>query len=337
MQIDNETAQQLLQQIRPLVSGDGYNESFENFHLETQFNGMYWRLHPAKTAFNILFKSPDGTIAMKEIKANMISIKDSTHHKKKDEQDEVNIIPDDSLHHISYPSDMPQTAWLKLNAFTYTDYLSFDRKLFKALDKNNIQNLVIDLRNNTGGFVTNAVDLLKYLLQNDFYFDRGNYGFVDTSEFAALCYDKDASRNIDPMIVLSLIEHQSYQFRFLTDSVQSPYKHFFKGNIYLLINNGTFSAASLFAVALKEQSNCKIYGQETGGGLSGCNGGAIRMITLPHSLLQLRLPLFWMNSADSADDKGIGLKPDIEIPISSRDLAYPILRSVINSGIKDNK
>jgi hypothetical protein len=255
--INNETAQELLQELRPLVPGDGYTNSFKNFQLETgRFNAYYWRLHSTENSFTILFKSPDGTTTTKIIQPLIVNATgDSSFHQNSDGQDAKGILsPDDSLHTISYPSDMPQTAWVKISSFMYSDGLDFDNKLFKELEKNNIQNLVIDLRNNTGGMNSGPIDLLKYLLPKDFYYIKEQYTVVDTSEFKALCYVKSSS-SVDPMTVLPMIQHQVYTLNYSSDGLQNPYKHIFKGKVYVLINEGTFSAGSLFATALKEQSN----------------------------------------------------------------------------------
>ncbi len=333
--INNETAQQLLQELRPLVSGDGYSNAFKNFQLETgRFNAFYWRLHSTENSFTILFRSPDGTTTKKVIQPLIVNVKgDSSYHQNSDGQDAKGIMPpNDSLHTVSYPSDIPQTAWVKIKSFMYSDALDFDTRLFKELEKNNIQNLVIDLRNNTGGMNSGPLDLLKYLLPKNFYYIKEQYTVVDTSEFKALCYVKSSS-SVDPMTILPMIQHQVYTLNYPAVGLQNPYKRTFKGKVYVLINDGTFSAGSLFATALKEQSDCKLYGQETGGNRGGCDAGTLRYIIMPRTFLRLYIPFYWVSSASTAANTVGGLKPDVEVPVSSKDMFYPMIKAAINGEI----
>ena len=85
----------------------------------------------------------------------------------------------------------------------------------------------------------------------------------------------------------------------------------FNGDVYVMTGGNTFSAASLFTKALKGQENVTVVGEETGGGGYGNTAWLIPDVTLPHTKVRFRLPLFRL-VIDSTAEKGRGIMPDIE-------------------------
>jgi C-terminal processing protease CtpA/Prc len=87
----------------------------------------------------------------------------------------------------------------------------------------------------------------------------------------------------------------------------------YTGNLYVLINGNTFSAAALFSNAVKGQPGVVLIGEETGGGWHGNNGILIPDIILPNTHLKVRLPLFRLVQYNHAPKDGRGIQPDIYI------------------------
>ena len=85
----------------------------------------------------------------------------------------------------------------------------------------------------------------------------------------------------------------------------------YTGNLYILINGNTFSAAALFSNALKGQPGVVLLGEETGGGWHGNNGILIPDIILPNTHIKVRLPLFRLVQYNHAPKDGRGIPPDI--------------------------
>lgn len=81
----------------------------------------------------------------------------------------------------------------------------------------------------------------------------------------------------------------------------------------LLVNGGTFSAASNFAASLRAQRRVLIIGQETGGTEGGLNGGVISRIELPNTHLVLQLPHFRLLTACASPQLGRGVRPDVAV------------------------
>jgi hypothetical protein len=90
-------------------------------------------------------------------------------------------------------------------------------------------------------------------------------------------------------------------------------KNHFDGTTYIMTGGNTFSAASLFTKALKDQENVIVLGEETGGGAYGNSAWLIPDVTLPHTKVRFRLPLFRL-VIDRDEVKGRGIMPEVPAP-----------------------
>ncbi|HTH82993.1 MAG TPA: S41 family peptidase [Mucilaginibacter sp.] len=297
--VNNESASAILTRERALVTGDGYTNSFKDFKLERYlFNYLYNLLHGDQYQFMVLFRSPEGGVKRALLKAANMKFNGGIVAAKTEK-----IVP-----RLSYPADMPATAILNIAHFTYSDYFNFHKRLFRELRHNQIQNLVIDLRGNPGGRGDVCIDMMQYLMKKDFYFTLMEEGSVSQSRFTYLA--EQAKKTSIPLD-LNVVDHSPYSTHYDFNSPQSLAMNRFKGKVYLLVNRGTFSAASLFTIALKKQMDCVVIGEETGGGVAGCDGGTIVNVKLPNTQFELEMPVMWTYSVDKAPAYSGGLKPDI--------------------------
>ena len=208
------------------------------------------------------------------------------------------------------------SAYIRLTTFSKGNLKSFFRRSFKKIQKENIQHLILDLRENGGGRITNSIALTKYLKHSPFKiadsvvaisrkFKHGQY--IQSSWLYWLAMNLGASKAADGLIHFKRFEQHYYQ----------PKNRFaFKGNTYLVQGGYTFSAASMVVGALKGQKNIQVVGEESGGGQYGNSAMHIPYITLPNTKLRVRLPLYRM-VIDQNRPKGRGIEPDIKIPPSS--------------------
>lgn len=63
----------------------------------------------------------------------------------------------------------------------------------------------------------------------------------------------------------------------------------FNGEVYVLINGGSFSATTLLAANLKSSGRAVFVGEETGGAYNGCVAGSLPVYTTPNSKLPFRM------------------------------------------------
>ncbi len=208
------------------------------------------------------------------------------------------------------------TAFLRLTTFSGGGLRSFFRQAFATLAKQNIQHLVIDLRENGGGKVRSSILLAKYL--SDHSFRIGDSVVAISREFKYGKYIKPSllywfamhfgARKMDD----GLIHIRHYETHVFTPRD----KDHFNGNIYILQGGYTFSAATMFISQLKGQANVTTIGEETGGGYYGNSAMHIPTITLPNSKIQVSLPMYRL-VMDSTREKGHGFIPDIPVGPSS--------------------
>lgn len=126
------------------------------------------------------------------------------------------------------------------------EFATFCDSIFDYVHKNKTKSLVIDLRNNPGGSTFHGDTLFTYLTNKKFtqYYKR-------SIKYSA--YSNPKSDSIYIKTFASNLEQSHIN------------KKRFKGKVYMLINQGTFSSASLMAATFKCYKMGTLIGQKTGG------------------------------------------------------------------------
>jgi Peptidase family S41 len=208
-------------------------------------------------------------------------------------------------------------AIMTLNTFSNGRLRSFFKKSFKKLRKENINNLVLDVRSNGGGRVALSTLLTRYISRRSF--KAADTLFAKTKSLGP--YTKYIKGGFFTNIELFFIAHKKndglYHIRNMERKLYKPKKNnHYNADVYILTNGPTFSASSLFCNAVKGQPGITLLGEETGGGWYGNNGILIPDIILPNTRTRVRLPLFRIVQYNHIPSKGTGIIPDIYIPTS---------------------
>jgi C-terminal processing protease CtpA/Prc len=206
---------------------------------------------------------------------------------------------------------------LSVNTFSEGKLSSFFRKSFKTIKKQNIKNVVVDLRLNSGGSVLTCTNFTQYLAQKPFR-------VADT--VAAFTRSFPYKKHLKPWFIYWLSMHISGR-RYSDDRIHFRYfeKHYFNpkkrnhfnGSIYLMTGGYTFSAATLVTSKLKGQNNVTVVGEETGGGAYGNSAMFLTTITLPNTQIRVTLPLYRMVLNSNLPKNGRGVFPDVEVKPNS--------------------
>lgn len=164
------------------------------------------------------------------------------------------------------------------------------REYFSHIKQFNPQNLVVDLRDNQGGNITNGSFLLSFLLKDQFKVVEEYYEVAKAEE------DLEVNRN-------KPVSGQSMgTFR--------PRKKAFKGDIFLLINGGSFSNSGIVSSVFQLHKRGLIIGEETGGNKSLICGNET-MTILPNTKLTVYIPTRQFVIRKKSENNGHGVIPDM--------------------------
>jgi hypothetical protein len=208
----------------------------------------------------------------------------------------------------------PQTALLSIKHFAGFGYKNDFKDYFKALNDYKVKNLIIDLRDNPGGYSISALTLFRFLADERFKYYNGvqiknrqfpykkhlkNHFLFDVYSFFAVSKDR---------------KNDTYKVSIRGVSRVRPIKkNNFDGRIYILTNGVTNSAASLFAANAQEQLNAMVIGEATGGGFKGCSGGYTPYFVLPNTKIKVRFPLMKFEAAVNQHSNSSAVQPVFEI------------------------
>jgi len=319
--INGRGVQQIVDTMFDFISTDGYNltHKYQSLSNRGYFGALYTLLFGISTKYTIEYLDHDG-----QKKTAVIPVYDPS----KDTLDRRALRPVNRLPQPSAKERKQQqlenvrqlkidtagrTAIMELASFGRNYGLRrFFRHSFRALRKNDITHLIIDVRGNGGGSVTNSTIITRYLINKKF----------------KICDSLYAVRKKSPY--QSHIQHHFWNklfMTFFTRKKNNGYYHFgyferhrfkpkkanhYHGWVYILTGGNSFSATTLFSSALKEQENITLVGEETGGGAYGNSAWLIPDLTLPETRVRVRLPLFRLVIDKNIPKTGRGVQPEVD-------------------------
>ncbi|MDB5202250.1 MAG: peptidase [Ferruginibacter sp.] len=207
-------------------------------------------------------------------------------------------------------------AVMTVNSFTRGRLRNFFRKSFRELREKNITNLVLDIRSNGGGRVGLSTLLTKYISRTPFKVADTLFSVTQNLRPYTKYFEGGFLNNIELFFISHKSQDGQFHIRHLENKLYEPKKTAYKGEVYVLTNGPTFSAAALFANAVKGQPGIVLLGEETGGGWYGNNGIMIPDVTLPNTKLRVRMPLFRLVQYQHVAKNGSGIVPDIYVGTS---------------------
>lgn len=190
-------------------------------------------------------------------------------------------------------------------------------KAMKELQKKKIGHLIVDLRNNGGGWDSAGVLLFTYLINKPSRYYLRQHVITDSLKYLSL---SDLSPEDLKNVHNELIPETDGTFTLKASadaglSIQHPKPGHYTGKIYFLINGGSASTTAEFLSAAHANQLGKFIGEEAGGNYAGGNGGSFIPLVLPHSKIKITLPLvYYDNITKPPFEKGRGVIPDYDVP-----------------------
>lgn len=214
---------------------------------------------------------------------------------------------------------------LKIKNFTAGRYKDAYTAIFDSVKLKNIHTLIIDIRDNPGGKVSDVVNLFSYLTATQYTLLKPAIVTSKTSlwklgmfaKLPALAYPFGAA--FYPFYMAfsyfrtTKNDDGSFQYKLVGSRPKPNNVNYFKGKIYVIINGGCFSAACILSTSLKSNPNVVFVGEETGGNYNGTVAGLMPVVKLPNSKIPLRLGLMDIQTINQTETIGRGIFPDKEI------------------------
>jgi len=316
--VNGKTIEELIDTMGRYISSDGFNKThkYQTISNTGTFGRMYTTLYGLNNKYTVEYFDANGIIKKTEIPIYDPS-KDtalrraisalrplSKKGQRRSRLETTRVLKVDTAN---------RTAFMELHSFG-RDYKlrSFFRKSFKNLRKMGISHLIIDVRSNGGGSVTNSTLLSKYIAKQSFKIADSLYATDKSSH-----YGKYIQNNFWNKLFISFLTKKNkkgeYHFGYYERHHFEPkQKNHFDGEVYILTGGNSFSATILFAETVKDQENVTVVGEETGGGAYGNTAWLIPDFTLPVTGVRFRLPLFRLVINNKNPKDGRGLLPEVE-------------------------
>lgn len=319
--INNYSVDSLLALSNKFSPGDGFIEVGKLKILDNVFNQFFTLYIGQPDKYHVKFK--DGDEQVKEIEIDPLTLKEielilKRRYANKTQRENKNI----TLSFLNNNS----AALLKIKEFSdwHTDgerirFRDELRTSFAKVDSSRTRNLIIDLRDNDGGNENYGLLLFSYLTNKPF----NGYKQIDfrTTRFSFRKYTTTSWSEY--MLFKALLKHEKVNDTtfLLTNSDATrkyqPNGNRFKGNIYILINRGSFSTTSDFAALVYSNKVAIFIGEETGGSYFGNTSNYSFLLTLPNTKLKVNIPVARYQTNVTLNDRfGRGTIPDFEIKYS---------------------
>ena len=195
------------------------------------------------------------------------------------------------------------------------------------------QNLIIDVRNNYGGEIE-AINRLYGLIAQE-PFSQTTYNRVNKKgdfEFFKHCENYGPESGILFQEYNKQTDKEGYYL--YSDSLLKPNVNTnFKGKVYVLTNEISFSAATVFPAMVHKYKRGAIVGRETRGAYHQLKAEKFANIRLTNSRIMVRIPLIQIvfdTTKTSNIPLGRGVLPDFPVEFSIREIASVNGDSILN-------
>lgn len=293
LRINTLDAKQIIHEMLSRQVRDGNNSTYPEWILNHYFKEYYGFLYGYPNQFQLIYQQGD-SIAEINIAASM---KDSIAYYSRLNYPNWNnkIQPGEGL--TLRFEENNQYAVLTIKDF-HKDVLQqqyeqrFEQLIpafFKEIESHKTKHLILDLRDNQGGETKYGVLLLTYLLNKPFQ-------YVES-------YSKRSNDDLPGHLVNASGASTGWH---------EPVKNPFNGNLYVLINGGSFSNTGIVASCLKREQRAVFIGEETGGN-SEVLAGYIKNIQLPNTNIEVQIPTRRFLLTNNPSFLGRGTLPDIKV------------------------
>ena len=315
--IDGVEAARILAALMPLVPADGSNDAKRIDELDVLGRDRY---EAFDVFYPLVFPVHDGELRLR-VQRPASATPDEVTVKALTDADRARARPprdrDDAGWVLSFPAAgqalLTMPSWVRYES--QRDWHADLDKVFAELNARGVRLLVIDLRDNGGGSDVGD-DLLAHLTRTPLvftgyrellryrrvpkairpYLHTWDRGFFDW---------RDQARDFDGRF------YRRVRTEDAVDDRIAPRAPFFAGQVKVLVGPTNSSATFEFATRVKASGVATLVGRTTGGNRRGINGGAFFFLRLPHSGIELDVPLVGQFPVTPQPDAGV--VPDVPV------------------------
>ncbi len=335
--IDNVAIEEIISNFNKYYTTDGDNLTGKRIGIRTHF-AKYYRLHYGlRDNFTVKYKSRNTdfieTKVIESVSYSGCYANFSKRHSAKFDNIYYSDLSEDKKYNFkkaNYSTGVLTVYTFAMgneNSKEHLKYVAFLDSIFTAIKKDDIKNLIVDVRQNGGGTDPNDLVTYSYLTQRNF--QENKQAWISFKKIPLLkYYDSKIPRFLRPLFVgkfnkefqeifTKQIDDKFYQGENSDDhKIWTPNKNAFAGNIYLLTSPAIASAGSLFAAMLAGNKNTITIGEETMGGYYGHNGHNPMEYKLPNSKIITQFSVVNLDQDVLKKDNqifGRGIIPDYEV------------------------
>ena len=236
---------------------------------------------------------------------------------------------------LKFPNPQDSTTViLDINSFVLGHHKKAYDHIFDSINRLGTKNLILDLRENGGGYPEDINHLFAHLTIKDEPQTVTNPLLKVKSRIAISSRYLSNPNIISHTLFLPFRIYKSVETAFRIKKIDGEYyynvtkqkdfvkkdKNKFEGNLYVLTSGKTYSAASLISTALQAEGKAIFVGEETGGDYNGTVAGYSEDYKLPNSKIKVMIPMLVFAPHQTRDLKGRGVIPNQEIKYTFQDL-----------------
>jgi len=319
--INGQASAELIQEITDKMTRDGINESFPQKRISYDFSGYYAFYKGTPKSHEIDWIDANGKTQQSKIAAlpntEIKNISSKRYNRKpKKRQAPLSLKIENDIAYLTVRSfDKPTIKKYKQN------YKAFFKESFDKIKKADVKNLILDLRNNGGGWPEVIFDLYTYLNDKPYTFKGSAYTITNKIHHRKN-YEYGFFEWIDFKKSLKLEKEGNIYRVKNTDNntVLQPAPNAFKGELYILTNPFCFSATTNLLGMLRNSNRGIFIGEVAGGSPHQAAAWLMPELVLPNTKVKIKTPLVQMESELNFEDKKDGVHPDFYVKNSIQDV-----------------
>lgn len=318
--------------------GDGYIQTMDKYEIPKVYLPFLRRKFFATDSIVLELKKEDNifykTLTRKgnqptakkkkggEKKPKIASGKDSPHQRKIKKYFGYDKKENDYSRKIFYPIKEDSTiAILRIRDFTRGNEKKGYAYIFDSIRRKKISHLILDIRGNGGGYISHTKHLYAHLSEGKIIADSvkvasksavGVLGFHNSNFWENILYFPGNLYHYVKGFLQTRKKGQEYFYYGKIGGKEIFPQKKYDGNLYILANGRTYSAASLLLSALVTNPKNIFIGEETAGDYNGTVAGLYRKYRLKNSKLNFSFGVMSIQTPVRRKILGRGVFPSLQ-------------------------